>query len=234
MGRRAAAPRIRARSILQGIVASMTKLGTNARGGGFALTFAVLALWCCGWWSPGARAQDDATSLERRVKAAYIFKFAGYVEWPEGAFSQPDTPVTIAVFGDAEMAAELVQSTAGRAVDRPPVRIKRKPDPQTTPGPPMPFVRRAQNGALMPVLKMLRENWLQGARYSVRKKLMWVVMTTTLVALLIASGAMVVYELRTYHEARLNDLFSQADLIGRSSAAALVFDDPKTANANLA
>ncbi|MEO8443370.1 MAG: ATP-binding protein [Betaproteobacteria bacterium] len=82
-------------------------------------------------------------------------------------------------------------------------------------------------------LKMPRENWLQGARYSLRKKLMWVVMTTTLVALLIASGAMVIYELRNYHEARVNDLFSQADLIGRSSAAALVFDDPKTAQANL-
>jgi len=86
----------------------------------------------------------------------------------------------------------------------------------------------------MPGLQILRNSWLRGARYSVRKKLMWVVMTTTLVALLIASGAMVIYELRTYHEARVSDLVSQADLIGRSSAAALMFDDPKTAQANLA
>jgi signal transduction histidine kinase/CheY-like chemotaxis protein len=86
---------------------------------------------------------------------------------------------------------------------------------------------------MMPSLRIVRDNWLRGARYSVRKKLMWVVMTTTLVALLIASGAMMIYELRAYHEARVNDLFSQADLIGRSSAAALVFDDPKAAQANL-
>ena len=46
----------------------------------------------------------------------------------------------------------------------------------------------------MPGLQILRNSWLRGARYSVRKKLMWVIMTTTLVALLIASGAMVIYE----------------------------------------
>ena len=86
---------------------------------------------------------------------------------------------------------------------------------------------------MMPNLGVFRDSWLQGARYSVRKKLMWAVMTTTLVALLIASGAMVIYELRTYHEARVSDLFAQAELIGRSSAAALAFDDPKTAQANL-
>ena len=83
-------------------------------------------------------------------------------------------------------------------------------------------------------LQMLRHNWLSGARYSVRKKMMWFVMIITLVALLIASAAMVMYELRTYHESRLNDLLSQADLIGRSSASAVVFDDAKTAQASLA
>lgn len=80
----------------------------------------------------------------------------------------------------------------------------------------------------------LRDNWLSGARYSVRKKVIWVVMTTTMIALLIASAAMVVYELRTYHEAIINDVSAQAQLLGRSSAAALAFDDVKTAEANLA
>src|SRR4051812_43754001 len=87
---------------------------------------------------------------------------------------------------------------------------------------------------MMHGLKSLRDIWLTGARYSVRKKVVWVVMTTTLIALLIASGAMIVYELRTYHEGRVNDLISQAELVGRTSAAALAFDDPKTAQANLA
>jgi signal transduction histidine kinase/ActR/RegA family two-component response regulator len=87
---------------------------------------------------------------------------------------------------------------------------------------------------MMPNLQVFGGNWLRGAKYSVRKKLMWVVMTTTLIALLIAGGAMVVYELRTYHETRVNDLLSQAELLGRATAAALAFDDAKAADANLA
>jgi len=81
--------------------------------------------------------------------------------------------------------------------------------------------------------QVLRIGVLRAAKYSVRRKLMLVVLATTLVALLLASGAMVIYDLRTYHGARVNDLFSQADLIGRASAPALAFDDPKVARENL-
>lgn len=81
--------------------------------------------------------------------------------------------------------------------------------------------------------QVLRNGVMRAAKYSVRRKLMLVVLATTLVALLFASGAMVIYDLRTYHEARVNDLFSQADLIGRASAPALSFNDPKTARENL-
>jgi hypothetical protein len=134
----------------------MTKLGRNARGAGFALTLAMLALLGLEGWSPGARAQDDAVSLERRVKAAYIFKFAGYVEWPEGVFSQPDTPVTIAVFGDDEMAAELAQTTAGRAVDGRPVRIKKIRDVEAIADAHMLFVGRAEFARLPQFAKHVR------------------------------------------------------------------------------
>ncbi len=85
----------------------------------------------------------------------------------------------------------------------------------------------------MGALQILR-HWLRGARSSIRKKMVWFVMIITFVALLIASAAMVLYELRTYHEARVDDLISQANLIGRSSAPALVFNDAKTAQASLA
>ena len=81
--------------------------------------------------------------------------------------------------------------------------------------------------------QVLRNGVLRATKYSVRRKLMLVVLATTLAALLFASGAMVIYDLRTYHEARVNDLFSQADLIGRASAPALAFNDPKTARENL-
>ena len=69
-------------------------------------------------------------------------------------------------------------------------------------------------------------------RNSVRKKMMLAVLTTTLVALLTMGATMMAYDLRTYREAWINDMFGQADLIGRASSAALVFDDAKVAQEN--
>jgi signal transduction histidine kinase len=71
-------------------------------------------------------------------------------------------------------------------------------------------------------------------RLSLQRRLLGVTMLTSLVALLIALGAMVVYDLRAYHEAWVADLQAQAELLGRATAPALEFDDPKVASENLA
>lgn len=62
--------------------------------------------------------QDQPGSAgEHQVKAVYLYKFAGYVEWPGSAFERPDTPVTFAVIGDEVLATELAQAVAGRTVN---------------------------------------------------------------------------------------------------------------------
>ena len=68
---------------------------------------------------------------------------------------------------------------------------------------------------------------------SIRTKMMRVVMTTTLVALLLSATALLVYELRSFRESRVEELRTQADLVARASAAALAFDDPRVARENL-
>ena len=77
------------------------------------------------------------------------------------------------------------------------------------------------------------DGMLRGIRYSVRKKLMLMVLTTTLVALIITGVGMVLYDLRVYHQSWVDDLFAQAELLGRSSAAALTFNDASVARENL-
>jgi len=62
-------------------------------------------------------------TLERRVKAAFLYKFLGYTEFPSGAFADQASPVTIAVAGSDEMAAELSAITAGRAVNNHPITV---------------------------------------------------------------------------------------------------------------
>ena len=63
-----------------------------------------------------AQPDTDTTTDERRIKAAFLYKFAAYVEWPEGVFARPDTPVVIAVDGDDKLADELTQVVTGRTV----------------------------------------------------------------------------------------------------------------------
>ncbi|HVE89328.1 MAG TPA: ATP-binding protein [Burkholderiaceae bacterium] len=68
---------------------------------------------------------------------------------------------------------------------------------------------------------------------SIRRKLTFVMLGTAVVALLVTATAMIVYEARTYHETWINDLVTQAEIIGTTSAPALSFDDPKAARENL-
>ncbi len=70
-------------------------------------------------------------------------------------------------------------------------------------------------------------------KLSLQHRLLAVTMLTTLVALFVALGAMVTYDLRAYHAGWVSDLQSQAELIGRSTAPALEFDDARVAQENL-
>ncbi|KQY89315.1 ATP-binding protein [Pelomonas sp. Root1444] len=71
-------------------------------------------------------------------------------------------------------------------------------------------------------------------RLSLQRRLLGVTMLTSLVALLVALGAMVAYDLRAYHEGWVADLKAQTELLGRATAPALEFDDHKVASENLA
>lgn len=72
-----------------------------------------------------ALAQAGATqALERRVKAAFLYKFLAYAEFPAGAFNDSAAPVTIGVIGSDEMAAELARVVAGRQALGRPIQVR--------------------------------------------------------------------------------------------------------------
>ena len=71
-------------------------------------------------------------------------------------------------------------------------------------------------------------------RDSVRSKLILMAVSTTFVALLAASIAMLLVDLRTFQKHSVNDLITQADIIASVTAPALAFNDAKTARQNLA
>ena len=70
-------------------------------------------------------AQSDAQTAEYRVKAAFLYKFGGYVEWPQGVFAKPDSPIAIGVIGADALAEELARIVAGRTINGRPVTVRK-------------------------------------------------------------------------------------------------------------
>ena len=62
---------------------------------------------------------------EAAARAAYLYSFLGYIEWPARALPLTDTPLEIGVLNADEVAAELLLTTLGRKIRNRPVNIRR-------------------------------------------------------------------------------------------------------------
>ncbi len=71
-----------------------------------------------------ASASASTVSLERKVKAAFLYKFLGYTEFPAAALGEPSAPVVIGVVDADELAAELTRIVNGRTVLARPIAVK--------------------------------------------------------------------------------------------------------------
>lgn len=72
----------------------------------------------------GARAEGEGAVAECRVKAAFLFKFLDFIEWPRAGLERPDAPFVIGVLGARALADELAQGVAGRQVGGRPVQLR--------------------------------------------------------------------------------------------------------------
>lgn len=74
--------------------------------------------------APRADAQD--APMDYQVKAAFLVNFPKYLDWPTSAFAGSDSPITVAVFGDDNVANEfqnMIQN--GLNIGGHPVALKR-------------------------------------------------------------------------------------------------------------
>ncbi|HYF18735.1 MAG TPA: YfiR family protein [Ramlibacter sp.] len=70
-------------------------------------------------------AAQASAARESAVKAAFLYQFANYVEWPAGTFQRPEDPLVIGVVGQDAIAADLEQIAAGRPADGRAVVVRR-------------------------------------------------------------------------------------------------------------
>jgi hypothetical protein len=97
-------------------------------------------------------AHADAQADEYRVKAAFLYKFGGYVEWPDRSFARADSPVVIGVIGADTLADELAQTVSGRNVNGRPVLVRKLRAGDPIAGLHVLFIGRVDRGRLAEIL----------------------------------------------------------------------------------
>jgi hypothetical protein len=109
-----------------------TRRRVAGRMAGWSLACAAV-LFAAAAVPPSAALAQGASNqaLERRVKAAFLYKFLGYADFPAAAFADSAAPIVIGVVGSEDMAEELGRVVAGRQVRGRPivVRTLREGDP---------------------------------------------------------------------------------------------------------
>lgn len=94
---------------------------------------------------------------EAAVKAAFLYKFAGYVEWPPGSFARPDQPFVIGVSGAEEVAEELERLVPRRAIHNRRIEVRRMVNGTSAADVHLLFVGRGHSNARS-LVRVAREN----------------------------------------------------------------------------
>ncbi len=111
------------------LMAGLSRIAVLRACGGalLLLVLALLTLACASATAQTAPPQTMPTplALEQRVKAAYLFKFAGFVEWPEGSFERADSALVIGIAGADQLADQLALMVAGRSIGGHPLTVRK-------------------------------------------------------------------------------------------------------------
>ncbi len=102
-------------------------------------------------------AQTPASS-EYEVKAAFLFHFAQFVEWPETSFKDPGSPLTYCTIGDDPFHGSLDAALKGKTVGARPLRVEHIKQPQETQGCQVLFVGTEEKKVLPAILAGAKGN----------------------------------------------------------------------------
>jgi hypothetical protein len=97
-----------------------------------------------------------ADELEYQVKAAFLYNFAKFVEWPEDAFEGPTDPMILCVVGDDPFGESLDTVVHGETLNGRPLVVHRTRDLYEIRDCHVVFVPRSERGRQERILEDLR------------------------------------------------------------------------------
>jgi hypothetical protein len=105
-----------------------------------------------------AFAAEGDGALERQVKAAFIYQFIPYVEWPPRLHRDAESPVVVAVAGPESVVADLEQTIGNRTAKGRPVVVRRWRDNEGAGAPHILFVTRSEASRLPAIARSAQAN----------------------------------------------------------------------------
>lgn len=111
------------RVTMQTMTADMGTRGRLAR----LLAVIVVVAALCASGDLARRLADASAPGVYQIKAAFLYNFAKFVEWPSGSFADGNSPLVIGILGDDPFGSSLDQVVKGNTVGGRRICIKRFP-----------------------------------------------------------------------------------------------------------
>jgi hypothetical protein len=106
---------------------------------------------------PASSALGESAAPEYRVKAAFLFNFARFVEWPEAVFGPPGAPIVFGVLGEDPFGPALDETLEGKRINGRPLEARRFADLKHLQPCAVLFVSHLESKDLEETLEALRE-----------------------------------------------------------------------------
>jgi hypothetical protein len=112
-------------------------------------TLSITALW-----SSETRAQKPPSEYE--VKAAFLYNFIKYTEWPQKVFPTPETPLTIGIVGEDPFRSLLDKAIEGKTFNGRKLVVKRIEQLQSVKNCHLLFISSSESSRLSQLLADLK------------------------------------------------------------------------------
>src|ERR1039457_5551589 len=106
---------------------------------------------------PGPHLLCAQTVSEDQVKAAYVYNFSKFVEWPEQAFASPAAPIRLCVLNDRSFESELNQIVKGKTVGGRAVTVVPVQNGEQSRGCQILFIDSSHDGQSLQIIEALRD-----------------------------------------------------------------------------
>jgi hypothetical protein len=99
---------------------------------------------------------QEAKPTEYQIKAAFLFNFAKFVQWPQTAFAGETAPFVIGILGENPFHEDLARMIRNKTVDEHPVLVREIRSPPEATNCHILFVSNSEKNRLPEIIKSLK------------------------------------------------------------------------------